>query len=199
MNLKREELKELGLTDEQIDKVMASYGKGISSLQQQVTAVTTERDSLKSQVEESGKTIKDLQGKAKGNEEAQQAIKDWQAKAQEAQTQLTNAQKHNAIELALRDAGARNTKAVGALLDQDAIKFENGKITGLNDQLKAVQKDNDYLFQPAKSEEPAAKTATKPGPSITVSGNPDPSSGSKGIDFTHASYEEVAKALESDK
>lgn len=180
MILKREELKELGLTDDQIDKVMASYGKGVSNLQQQVTDITTERDSLKSQVDESGKTIKDLQGKAKDNEEAQQTIKDWQTKAEKAQTDLANAQKHNAIELALRDAGARNTKAVGALLDQDAIKFENGKITGLSDQLKTVQKDNDYLFQPAKDDkESAPKPDQKPAPSITVTGNPDPGQSSE--------------------
>lgn len=178
--MKREELKELGLTDEQIDKVMVSYGKSVSSLQQQVTDVTTERDSLKSQVEESGKTIKDLQGKAKGNEDAQQAIKDWQTKAEEAQTQLTAAQKHNAIELALRDAGARNTKAVGALLDQDTIKYADGKLTGLEEQLKAVQKDNDYLFQPAKDDkESAPKPDPKPAPSITVTGNPNPGQSSE--------------------
>lgn len=170
--MKREELKDLGLSEDQIDKVMASHGKDIGGLQSQVTNLTTERDSLKDQAAESTKTIEGLKKQAKGNEDAQKAIEEWQQKAEAAQQSLATTQKNNAIELALRDAGARNAKAVGALLDQDTIKFEDGKLSGLKEQLEAVKKDNDFLFQPEKPNESKPKNT----PTITVGGNPDPKS-----------------------
>ena len=46
--MKREDLKNLGLTDEQIEKVMAEHGKDITSLQEKVNGLTNERDGLKS-------------------------------------------------------------------------------------------------------------------------------------------------------
>ena len=49
--MKREDLKNLGLTDEQIEKVMAEYGKDITSLQKKVNGLTNERDGLKSQLD----------------------------------------------------------------------------------------------------------------------------------------------------
>src|SRR5699024_5716531 len=51
-----------------------------------------------------------------------------------------------ALTEALRDAKAKNPKAVKALLDSEAIKFENGQLVGLNEQLDALKQSDDYLF-----------------------------------------------------
>lgn len=171
--MKREELKDLGLTDEQVNKVMASHGKALQALQQQVTDLTSERDSFESQVKESSKTIKGLQEQAKGNEEAQKSIQEWQKKAEEAQMALTNTQKNNAIDLALRDAGAKNSKAVKALLDSETITFKDGKISGLDEQIKSLREaeDSNFLF---KSDKPVAPQEPEK-PKIMLKGNPDPS------------------------
>lgn len=170
--MKREELKNLGLEDYQIEKVMSAYGKDVQDLQKQVTDLASERDSFKSQFEESGKTIQELQEKARGNEEAQKAITEWQKQAEEAQAALTNTQKNNAIELALRDAGALNAKAVKALLDEYTINFKDGKISGLDEQIKSLReaKDSNFLFE---SKKPAELEET-PKPKITLQGNPNP-------------------------
>ena len=45
--MKREELKELGLNDDQIAAVMTSYGKEVNPLKEQVDSLTSERDNLK--------------------------------------------------------------------------------------------------------------------------------------------------------
>lgn len=172
--MKREELKNLGLEEDQIEKVMSAYGKDLQDLQKQVTDLTSERDSFKSQFEESGKTIEELQGKAKDNEEAQKAIAEWQKQAEKAQAALTNTQKNNAIELALRDAGALNAKAVKALLDGDIINFKDGKISGLEEQIKELKaaEDSNFLFKSDQSAEPQET----PKPKITLPGNPNPNS-----------------------
>ena len=58
--MKREELKNIGLSDEQIDKVMALNGQDIENFKSKAESLETERDSFKTQVEEANKTIGDL-------------------------------------------------------------------------------------------------------------------------------------------
>ena len=56
------------------------------------------------------------------------------------------------LSAALTGAKAKNPKAVKALLDMDGLKFNDGKIVGLDEQLAQIKADNDYLFE---SDEPA--------------------------------------------
>ena len=56
--------------------------------------------------------------------------------------------RHSAISQALASAKARNAKAVRALLDESKLVLnEDGTLSGLKEQLEAVQKDNGYLFE----------------------------------------------------
>lgn len=57
-----------------------------------------------------------------------------------------------ALETALRQAKARNTKAVKALLDLEKIKFTDGKLEGLDKQLETLKTDSGYLFEEGKTE-----------------------------------------------
>ena len=43
-------------------------------------------------------------------------------------------------------AQARNPKAVKALLDRDALKYDKGKIIGLEEQLETLKKNEDSAF-----------------------------------------------------
>lgn len=68
-----------------------------------------------------------------------------QKKAHEAE--MTQLRLDNAIDAALTAAGAKNIKAVRALLDTSKVKVgEDGKLTGFDDLLSAVQKSDSYLF-----------------------------------------------------
>ena len=67
--MNREELKALGLTEEQIDKVMASHGKVVNDTKDQLNTVTTERDDLKGQLTDRDNQLADLGKKVKDNEE----------------------------------------------------------------------------------------------------------------------------------
>ena len=55
-------------------------------------------------------------------------------------------QMKSALDKALSEAGARNLIAVKALLDLEKIAFKNGELTGLNEQLWDLKKENSYLF-----------------------------------------------------
>ncbi len=51
-----------------------------------------------------------------------------------------------AIEKALTVAKAKNTKAVKALLDMDKVKLDGDQLLGIDEQLKALQQSDPYLF-----------------------------------------------------
>ncbi len=74
--------------------------------------------------------------------ENEQTAKDYQSK-------ITKQAKDFAITNALKDAGAKNTKAVLALLDLDKVSVdEDGQLFGIAEQLEELQKTDAYLFTP---------------------------------------------------
>ena len=106
--MKREGLKNLGLTDEQIEKVMAEHGKDITSLQEKVNGLTNERDGLKSQLDEWDQQLVDLQKNSKNVDDLNEQIKQLQSDNKKAneewQNKLATQTKNFKIETALREA-----------------------------------------------------------------------------------------------
>lgn len=55
------------------------------------------------------------------------------------------------LEAGLKNSGAKNLVAVKALLDGDKISLdENGDLIGFDEQIKALQKSQDFLFEKAE-------------------------------------------------
>lgn len=104
-------------------------------------AQKAESDKLLKEANEAKETSKDFQTKYEKLLETQKADKE------KYEADLLANRKTFAIDLALTKAGAKNNKAVKALLDDTKILVnEKGELTGLTEQLDAVRKDNDYLF-----------------------------------------------------
>ena len=161
--MKREDLKQLELSDEVIDKVMALHGVDIESHKTRLTTMHTELDTAKTQLTEASATIEGF--KKLKPEELQAAADDYKAKWEQAQTesatQLASLKFDHALESALTGAKVKNPKTVQALLSRDILKLnEDGTIAGLNEQLETIKKDNDYLF-----------SDTVPAPRIVAGGN----------------------------
>lgn len=155
--MKREDLKKLGLEDEAIESVMKLHGQTVNGLQEQVTTLQASEANLKSQNEKHEKDLKTLQKDNDDNETLKQTIKDLQkqnadAKA-EYEQQLVGMQRDSAIEKALATSGAKNTKAVKALLDADKIVFKDGELSGLAEQLEAYKQSDPYMFDMGKKPE----------------------------------------------
>ena len=92
----------------------------------------------------------------------------------------------NAIDAALSAAGAKNSKAVKALLDTGKVKLgEDGKLTGLDEQLKEIQKTDAYLFAEKQQGQQATFKGFQPG----ASGDMKP--GTK-VDTSKMTYSELA-------
>lgn len=153
--MKREDLKALGLSDEHIDAVMGLHGKDIEAHKGKVTDLQAQFDNANAQLTEANKQIESF--KNLKPEELQKAAADWETKFKEAEKNAADALAQvkfdHALESALAGAKAKNVKAVQALLSTKDMKLtDDGKILGLDDQLKAIKEQNDYLFEGAKQD-----------------------------------------------
>lgn len=166
--MKREQLKELGLTDEQVNSVMGLHGQTVTELNKTLATAEQERDQFKEQLDSNQTELDALKDSAKGNEELTQQLADLQEKFNSAkadsETKLAEQQKDFAIKLALKEANALDENIVLNLLDRDTIKVTDDGLQGLDEQLKNLQENKDFLFQSTENSSPT--------PQIVVSGNP---------------------------
>lgn len=193
--MKREELKGLGLSDEQVDKVMGIHGTDVNDLKGQVSQLTTERDALKQRATDSDKQLNELKAAHKDDKDFQAEIDklkaDNKAKDDAASKQLKETQLNYQTELALVKAGALNTKAASALIDKDKLSLDDkGNVTGLDEQLKALKSDDSSKFLFKAEEAPKPQNT----PPITVPGNPNPNANGT-LNPATATYEELAASM----
>ena len=65
--MKREELKKLNLTDEQIDKVMSLHGADVENSKSKIDELNKTNESLQSQIAERDKDLKTLKKQVEDN------------------------------------------------------------------------------------------------------------------------------------
>ncbi|MCI2167258.1 MAG: phage scaffolding protein [Leuconostoc mesenteroides] len=170
--MNRDTLQKFGLSDEQVNQVMAEHGKDLEKskgVESELEQLKQQNTDLTSQIAERDKQLKDLSGKAGNNEELQTQIKALQDQNKQAKTDyeanIATLKRDGAIELALREAKAKNPKAVKALLNGDNITIDDDGVHGLKEQLEQLQESDGYLFTDSQE-------GAKPGVKITGSGNP---------------------------
>ena len=143
--MKREFLEALGLDKEIVDKIMTENGNDINKTKEKLEA---ERDNYKSQLETAQNALKDFEGvdvkELKGKIDTLTA--DLTAKETEYQTKLADMEFNSKLDSLITSSGARNAKAVKALLDLESIKSSKNQDTDLQTALEACKKDNEYLF-----------------------------------------------------
>ncbi len=154
--MKREFLKNLGLEDEAIDKIMAKNGKDIEKYKTLAETKEAELKQVKQQLEEANAQIEkfkdmDIESiKAAADEYKQK----YEKAKDEAEKEIEQIKFNYAIEKALTNAKARNIKAVKALLDMEGLKLTEDKILGLDEQLEKIKKENEFLFETDDKKEP---------------------------------------------
>ncbi len=136
--MKREFLKSLSLPDDVIDAVMAEAGKDVERLK-------AENESLKSA--QAG--VSDALGgqdPAALLDELATLKQQYAGDTKRLEDALLDAKRTAALDLELFRCGVKNPKAVKALLDLDQIALSDDGLTGLSEQLSALQKSDGYLF-----------------------------------------------------
>lgn len=189
--MKKEDLIALGLTEEQAKKVLDAVKEYVPKTQ--LAEVERERDGLKATVAERDTQLETLKKSSGDNEALQKQIADLQ-KANEDQQKAHDAEiaqlrLDNAVEAAILAAGAKNVKAVRALLDAEKLRLEkDGTVTGLSDQIKAIQKSDAYMF--AEKQQQQQFKGFQPGASGDVKPNGD-------VDVSKMTYSEMVAYLEA--
>ena len=134
------------LSKEVIDAIMAENGRDIEAAKKPFA----DYGHLKTQLDEAQKTIKGFQDQGNDIEAVRRSAKDWEEKYNQAvkdhETKLAEMAFDKDIEEAISKAKGKNAKAIKALLDVDTLKKSTNRAADIDAALKAVAKDNDYLF-----------------------------------------------------
>lgn len=163
--MKREFLKELGLEDEAIDKIMAEHGKTVNETKEKAEKA----DELKNQLEDYKQQISErdtqLEELKKVDAEGLQAkIDELQQQNETTKTEYEEKLQQQAFEhkldSSLSGAKVKNTKAVKALLDMDTIKLDGDTLKGLDDQLNSLKESDAYLFEEEQQDPPKPNFTT---------------------------------------
>lgn len=153
----KEILKKSGLEDNQVEAILNSMKEAkiyTSNLENIDVRYGKLKDKV-SQLEETNKNyevqIKDLSKNNKDNSELQAQIEQLQLSNKELIEKHTKEMYekdfNSALDKTLSSAKCKNIKSVRALLDMDSIKYQEGKLEGLEEQIEVLRKSDSYLFE----------------------------------------------------
>ena len=149
--MKTEDLKEKGLTDEQINFVMAENGKDLKKLQKENETLTSDRDTWKEKAETAEETLKGFEGIDPAQVQAQLA--EYKKKAEDAEkdrdAKIYERDFADALKTALdgvKFSSEAAKKAVMADIKEAGLKLKDGKILGLNDLISQMKEKDASAF-----------------------------------------------------
>lgn len=149
--MKTEDLKEKGLTDEQISFVMSENGKDLKKLQKENETLTSDRDTWKEKAETAEETLKGFEGIDPTQVQAQLA--EYKKKAEDAEkdrdAKLYERDFADALRTALEGikfSSEAAKKAVMADIKEAGLKLKDGKILGLNDLISQMKEKDASAF-----------------------------------------------------
>jgi len=160
--MNKQQFIDIGIAADLAEKAVAASEaelKGYVSKEEHNTVVQ-ERDTAQGQVKDRDAQLKKIQDEMPDNEKLQNSILTMQAdnktKDETHAKELAQVKLDSKLDIKLLQV-ARNEKAatgLRALLDHDKISLDGKVLTGVDDQLEALQKaeDTNFYFKPAKEE-----------------------------------------------
>ena len=193
--MRRDFLKDLGLSDEIIDKIMTQYGLDIEKYKTEKKENEVKITFLNDKIKEQEEVINNMQ---KDNESYTKLKQDYDL-LQEEKTKNDNEYKQqireiklkSGLEKALNNAGAINQKVVMPLLKEflDTAEIdEKGNINGLEEQIKQIKDnaDTSFLFKETTN----TIQGKVPGETLDTPINAKP-------DFKNMTYEQICEAIKN--
>lgn len=164
---------------EDIDtKISSEIGKNFV-VKADFNAVNEAKKKLEATIAERDTQLEELKKSSGDNADLKKQIEQLQNQnAEQKKThdaELAQLKLDNAVEAALTAQGAKNSKTVKALLDMTKVAFDrSGKLSGLDEQLKAIKETDGYLFseqtgQQFRGFQPGASSDGKPGAKVDFS------------------------------
>ena len=156
--MKTEDLKEKGLTDEQIAFVMAENGKALSKLQDENKKLKEDTETLKKRAESAEETLKGFEGK--DFDAMTKEIADWKKKAEESEAeykkQIYERDFNDVLKAETEGIKFTSESAKKAVLNEirnAGLKLSNGKILGLSDLIGQIKETDAGAFVNEEKEE----------------------------------------------
>ena len=142
--MKRSWLKELGLEDEVIDKIMAENGKDIETHKGNSDRLTSDLEAKTKEHGEALKLIEELKGANAGNEDLQNSIKGYEEKVKALTKENEQLKIDKAVEVALLEnkAKASDIDYLMFKIKQDNKEIaldENGKVKGIDNLIEGLK------------------------------------------------------------
>lgn len=139
--MQRKFLEDLGLEKETIDKIMDENGKDINREKGKAEEFKTQLDTAKETLKSfEGVDVKELQSKvATLTSDLEQKDKDYQEK-------IADMEFNTLLDNAISSSGAKNSKAVKALVDIEALKTSKNQSEDIKKAIETVKSENDYMF-----------------------------------------------------
>lgn len=157
MNL--QQVKALGITslsDEDAKKVADASAEELKTYisKTKFDEVNSSKKELEKQVKERDMQLEEAKKNTGDNEELKRQLEEAQNTNKENQKKyeadLKEMQISNAIKLAIADK-AQDVDLVSSLFDKSKLILgDDGKVTGLNEQLKTLQESKNFLFKPVE-------------------------------------------------
>lgn len=138
--MKREFLTgELGLSKEITDKIMAQYGESVNSLKKEHERLTNENRELAEKVTETDELTLLVEELTRSKTELTENVENLK-------NSLQDAEFNGVLSSLLAMNGAKNIKAVSALVDKEKIRLaENGEAE-IKEQIEKIKNECEYLF-----------------------------------------------------
>lgn len=165
--MKTEELKAQGLTQEQINFVMAENGKDIDKIQKKLDDMTAERDKEKGRADTAEETLKGFDGV--DVEKLNKSIADWKKKAEDAEKdykqKIADRDFDDLLKESIKSANGLNEKAIMGCLDIPALKASKNQKSDIESAIKALSEaeDSKMLFKAENSVTPHFTSVNKGG------------------------------------
>ena len=150
--MRKEEFVALGISDDLAEKAAAASATELKGYvpKTRFDEVNEEKKTLQTAKKQAEDDLEELRKSAGDNAQLAQQIADLQAAAKQKDTeyaqQLKALKLGNAIRLGITDA--QDADIVAGLVDQSKlILADDGKLTGLDEQLKAIRESKPFLFK----------------------------------------------------
>lgn len=145
MDLK-EILKEAGVEDKVIKQILTSM--------KAEKIYTTSEENADVRLRKSKEKIEKLEGELEDAVTKIENFKDFETEKSNLTKEIEELKKaatekdfNSALESALKEAKVKNSKLVKALLDNEKLTLKDGKLEGIEEQLKTIKEENDFLFE----------------------------------------------------
>jgi len=148
-----EQFTQLGLTTELAKKAAEESAKELEGYvpKTQFEEMSNENKKLKTTIEENGKALEELKKSSGNSEELKKQIEELQKEAKEKelkyQEELKDSKMSSAIRLSLTGI-TKDDELVAGLIDRSKLILgDDGKVTGLDEQIKALKDSKAFLFK----------------------------------------------------